>query len=107
LKAEEVKPLTEFLVRELVEHPELVRVSSTESADGLSIEVAVGPDDVGKVIGRDGRTIQSIRNIVSALGRKIGTRVRVELLGEKKPPGETPHSIASASTDAPVALQDS
>ncbi len=102
-----MKPLTEFLVRELVEHPELVRVSSTESPEGLSIEVAVGPDDVGKVIGRDGRTIQSIRNIVNVLGRKNGTRVRVELLGEKKPLTGTPLSTSAASADSPVALQDS
>ncbi|MDR2619804.1 MAG: RNA-binding protein [Propionibacteriaceae bacterium] len=63
------------LVQGIVSHPEDVRVRSRELRTGNALEVRVHPDDVGKVIGRQGRTATAIRTVVGALAGQAGTRV--------------------------------
>lgn len=65
------------LVKGIVEHPEEVRVRSRDLRRGRVFEVRVHPDDLGKVIGRGGRTARALRTVVSAVG---GRTVRVDLL---------------------------
>jgi len=65
------------LVKGIVEHPEEVRVRSRDLRRGRVLEVRVHPDDLGKVIGRGGRTARALRTVVSAVG---GRTVRVDLL---------------------------
>jgi predicted RNA-binding protein YlqC (UPF0109 family) len=67
----------EHLVRGIVEHPDDVRVRQRTLRRGKILEVRVHPDDLGKVIGRGGRTATSLRTVVSALG---GRGVRVDLV---------------------------
>ena len=68
----------EHLVRGIVIHPDDVRVRDLDLRRGRMLEVRVNPDDIGKVIGRQGRTAQALRTVVSALAGH--EQVRVDFL---------------------------
>lgn len=76
-----MRDLVEFLVRALVSDPESVRVSEIDQDDGTVLEVRVADDDLGRVIGRDGRVANAIRTIAkaSATASDAG-RVMVEIV---------------------------
>jgi predicted RNA-binding protein YlqC (UPF0109 family) len=59
----------EHLVRGIVAHPDDVTVRDKQTRRGALLEVRVHPDDLGKVIGRNGRTATSLRTVIGALGR--------------------------------------
>jgi predicted RNA-binding protein YlqC (UPF0109 family) len=65
----------EHLVRGIVRHPDDVSVRDKELRRGSVLEVRVHPEDLGKVIGRGGRTATALRTVVSALAGKGGARV--------------------------------
>jgi predicted RNA-binding protein YlqC (UPF0109 family) len=65
----------EHLVRGIVKHPDDVTVRDKELRRGSILEVRVNPEDLGKVIGRNGRTATALRTVVGALGGKNGARV--------------------------------
>ncbi len=67
----------EHLVRGIVEHPDEVSVAERSGRRGRTIEVRVHPDDLGKVIGRGGRTANALRTIVAGIG---GRGVRVDVV---------------------------
>ena len=67
----------EHLVKGIVEHPEEVQVTSRSLRRGRLLEVRVHPDDLGKVIGRNGRTARALRTVMGALG---GRGIRVDLM---------------------------
>jgi predicted RNA-binding protein YlqC (UPF0109 family) len=64
--------LVDVLARALVDHPERVRVEATRGDRHPRIQLAVDPDDIGKVIGKDGRTAQSMRILLNAAASKLG-----------------------------------
>jgi uncharacterized protein len=66
------------LVKGIVDHPDDVRVASSTSARGEVLEVRVHPEDLGRVIGRAGRTAKALRTLVTALAD--GKRVRVDVV---------------------------
>lgn len=68
----------EHLVKGIVDHPKEVQVSSKETQRGDVLEVHVHPEDLGRVIGRSGRTAQSLRTVINALAG--GRRVRVDVV---------------------------
>lgn len=74
-----MKELVEHLVRALVSKPEEVVVEESEEGGTLTWTVRVAPDEVGKVIGRQGRMIQAIRTLVKAASTKSGRRTAVEI----------------------------
>jgi len=67
------------LARSLVDDPESVEVSGSETDSRVDLELRVAPDDMGRVIGRQGRTIRAIRTVVKAASVKEGKRVSVEV----------------------------
>ena len=67
------------LARSLVDEPGKVEVSGTESDSRVELELRVAPADMGRVIGRQGRTIRAIRTVVKAASVKAGKRVSVEV----------------------------
>ncbi|MEN0129469.1 MAG: RNA-binding protein [Brevundimonas sp.] len=67
----------EHLVRGIVDHPDAVRVSSSSLRRGELLEVRVHPDDLGRVIGRAGRTARALRTVVGALSPDGSVRVDV------------------------------
>jgi len=76
-----VKDLIEFLARALVDAPDQVSVESYEDDDGTVVyEVRVAEDDVGKVIGRSGRTVNALRAVVRAAAMRDGRRVLVDVV---------------------------
>ena len=73
--------LLEYLARSLVDDPEAVEVESFEEDDGtVVLELAVGEDDYGKVIGRGGRTANAIRNLVKAAAVREDRKVLVDIV---------------------------
>lgn len=68
----------EHLVRGIVDHPEDVQVRSRSGRRGQTLEVRVNPEDLGRVIGRGGRTAKSVRTVVGALAD--GEQVRVDVI---------------------------
>ncbi|HWR84471.1 MAG TPA: RNA-binding protein [Rhodoglobus sp.] len=71
-------PAVEHLVKGIVDHPDEVQVSAKDSPRGEVLEVRVHPEDLGRVIGRSGRTAKALRTLVSALAD--GRRVRVDVV---------------------------
>ena len=67
----------EHLVSGIVDHPEDVRVSSRSMRRGQMLEVRVNPEDLGRVIGRGGRTARALRTVVKALSPRGSVRVDV------------------------------
>ena len=76
-----MRDLVEFLVRALVSDPDAVRVEEIDEEDGTVLEVRVADDDLGRVIGRDGRVANAIRTIAKAAATAgDGGRVMVEIV---------------------------
>jgi uncharacterized protein len=79
-EAPTAKAVTEYLVRELVDDPDAVTVDAVGGRRGLTMEVGVGPGDMGRVIGRRGRMANAIRTVVRAAAAKDGTEVDVDFV---------------------------
>jgi hypothetical protein len=69
-----------YLVKNLVENPDEVKVKVIDGERRTLIEVSVAKQDVARVIGRKGRTIDALRTIALDLGARMGRRVRVEVI---------------------------
>lgn len=74
-----MKALVEFIARGLVDHPEAVEVREVEDERGLRLELRVAPEDMGQVIGRQGRIARALRTVVKAAALRTGRRVTVEI----------------------------
>jgi uncharacterized protein len=72
--------LVEYLVRSIVESPDDVEVDSYEEDGELVLEVKVADDDLGRVIGREGRVAKAIRTIARAAGAREDRRVSVDII---------------------------
>jgi len=68
------------IVRSIVDEPDAVRVDVTEGRNRVRLEASVAPGDLGRVIGRRGRTAQSIRTLVRAAANRDGVEVDIEFL---------------------------
>ncbi len=75
-----VKELLEYLAKSLVDNPDDVRVVVTETETTVVLELSVAKDDVGKVIGKQGRIARALRTIVKASAVRDGKRVVVEIV---------------------------
>ena len=73
--------LLAYLARELVDDPDAVRVETEERDGALVLVLHVAADDVGKVIGRQGRIARALRTIVRAGGPNAGRRLQLEIVG--------------------------
>jgi len=72
-----IEDALEHLVKGIVDHPEDVDIKEKTHRRGTTLEVRVNPEDIGKVIGRNGRTAKALRTVVSAIA---GRSVRVDLV---------------------------
>jgi uncharacterized protein len=75
-----MKELVEVIAKALVDNPDQVQVNSIEGQQVTVLELKVHPIDLGKVIGRLGRTAKSIRTILGAAGMKLKKRVTLEII---------------------------
>ena len=92
----------EYVVKELVDNPDQVKVNRIEDDRGVLLELTVAPDDLGRVIGRHGATAQSLRNILRALGVKNGARYNLKIVDTDR--GEV--DDATTENDEPVDTVD-
>ena len=74
-----MRDLLDFLVRSLVDDPASVKIDESEKNGEQVLEIHVAQADVGKIIGRQGRTVKAIRAVLGIAERKLGKRVQVEI----------------------------
>lgn len=75
-----MKELIHYIATALVDHPDQVQVTETEQDDAVIIELAVAKDDLGKVIGKQGRTAKAMRSLLAAAAGKTNKRSRLEII---------------------------
>ncbi|OGN55235.1 MAG: hypothetical protein A3D96_03190 [Chlamydiae bacterium RIFCSPHIGHO2_12_FULL_44_59] len=69
-----------YLVKNMVNVPDAVDIRSMEGESGLLIEIRVAPEDVGKIVGRKGNVIRSLRTLAMTIGARIGRRIHLEIV---------------------------
>jgi uncharacterized protein len=69
-----------YLIRNIVDKPDAVDVQVVDGQQGAMVEVRVAKEDIARIVGRQGRTIQSLRTIAMVVGARFGQRVRLELV---------------------------
>ncbi|HEX2244660.1 MAG TPA: KH domain-containing protein [Gammaproteobacteria bacterium] len=79
-----MKELLEYLARSLVSNPDAVEVVESAMEDGAVYELKVAKDDLGRIIGKQGRTAKSIRTILNAAASKTNRKVDLDIVEEKK-----------------------
>lgn len=72
--------LVKLIAQSLVDNPETVTVNEVDNAQSIIVELRVSPDDMGKVIGKQGRIAKAIRTVVKAAATKTNKRVTVEII---------------------------
>jgi predicted RNA-binding protein YlqC (UPF0109 family) len=77
---ENIKDLVEFIAKALVDHPEQVKVSEVQGENTSVIELTVAKEDMGKIIGRQGRTAIAIRTLLSNVSMKARKRFVLEII---------------------------
>ena len=75
-----MEELVRYIASTLVDHPEQVQVKTVDNPESTIIELSVGPDDMGKVIGKQGRIAKAIRSVVKAAASKDDKKVVVEIV---------------------------
>lgn len=75
-----MKELVEIIAKSLVDNPEMVQVSEVAGEQSIILELKVAPEDMGKVIGKQGRIAKAIRTVVKAAAIKENKRVVVEII---------------------------
>jgi predicted RNA-binding protein YlqC (UPF0109 family) len=78
-----MKELVRYLAKSLVNNPDAVEVNETTSDEALVFELRVAKEDLGRIIGKQGRTAKSIRTILNAAASRTNRKVVLEILEEK------------------------
>jgi len=96
-----MKAFVEYVVKALVDHPEQVDVKEVEGERTVVFELRLNQTDIGKVIGKSGRTITAIRSLLTSAAAKQGKRAMLEII---EPPGSRPTEGAPPppQSDGPV-----
>lgn len=89
-RTEQIIQYVEYLVESLVDDPEAVKVTESWEGDELFVDIEVAEDERGRVIGKQGRLIRSMRVIVRAAAGRDGNRASVELLEGDSSGGDSP-----------------
>lgn len=77
---QDLKDLVAYIARALVDDPDSVEVSAVEEDRAIVLELSVAEDDLGKVIGREGRTARALRTVVAAASTRLDKRVVLDIL---------------------------
>ena len=75
-----MREVLEYIARNLVDDPDSVEVTTVEGEGSITLKLSVAPEDMGKVIGRGGRTARAIRDVVRAAGTRSGDTALVEIV---------------------------
>src|SRR5690606_42146301 len=84
LKERSMKEFIEYIDKNLVDHPDQVRINEIGGTHTLIIELSVEKSDIGKIIGKKGKTINAIRTLLMSVASRNGIRVNLEILEEPK-----------------------
>jgi len=76
----DLRERVEYMVKALVDEPQEVQVNQNREGDCLRLEIRVHPEDLGKVIGRKGRTVRALRMVAGAMATRLKTRVQLEIV---------------------------
>jgi len=79
-KEASMRGLIEFIAKSLVDDPSQVHVSEIEGESAVILELRVGPEDMGRIIGKGGRTVNAMRTLVRVLAAKQGKRITLEVI---------------------------
>ncbi len=79
-EARKMKELIEYIAKSLVDDPSQVVVTEIEGSTSVILELRVAPDDMGRVIGRNGRVANAMRTLLRVLAAKQGKRVTLEIV---------------------------
>lgn len=90
------KKFLEYVVKELVDHPEQVKIDRTVDEMGVLLTLDVHPEDMGKIIGRQGNTAKAIRTLLRVVGMKNNARVNLKI--NEPEGGQGPRSNGGAAT---------
>ncbi len=74
-----VRGVVEVVARALVDHPEAVSVAESQRRGMTVLELSTAPGDMGKIIGRQGRTVDAIRKLVTLTAERLGTRAQLDV----------------------------
>jgi len=80
MSSDSLKELIEYLAKALVDHPDQVEVAEIAGEQTIVLELRVAKEDLGKVIGKQGRTVKAMRAILSAASSKLRKRADLEIL---------------------------
>jgi len=75
-----MKDFVEYIAKQLVDQPEFVVIDEESNSDKLVLKLKVAQSDIGKVIGKRGRTAFALRTLVAAVGKKMGKKVSLEVV---------------------------
>ena len=75
-----MRDVLEYLAKNLVSDPDAVKVDEVTNGTTVSLRLSVAPDDMGKIIGRGGRTVRAIRDVLRAAATREGVVVTVEIV---------------------------
>jgi len=75
-----MKELIHYIATALVDYPDQVQITETEEDETIIIELTVAKEDLGKVIGKQGRTARAMRSLLSAAAGKVNKRSRLEIM---------------------------
>jgi predicted RNA-binding protein YlqC (UPF0109 family) len=78
-----VKDVLEYVARAIVDEPDAVEVTEVPGERSVILQLRVAPDDMGKVIGKRGRTVRAIRSLVRAAGSREGVTPLVEIVEDQ------------------------
>jgi len=76
----DLEGFVDYVVKALVDYPDEISISTTENPDGAAIQIRCRKSDIGKIVGKHGKTIMAIRSLVSGAAGRQGRRVSVEVL---------------------------
>lgn len=79
-----MKEFVEYIVKNLVDNPDKVRIAEVGGTNTLIIELAVDKADIGKIIGKKGKTINAIRTLLMSVASRNGIRVSLEIIEDEK-----------------------
>jgi uncharacterized protein len=83
-----LKDLAEYLIKSLADHPEQVELEEREDDDTVLIELKISPEDLGKIIGKNGNTINAIRTVLQTAASSHKKRAKLEVLSQGEIPVE-------------------
>lgn len=79
-----MKEFVEYIVKNLVDNPDKVQINEIGGSQTLIIELSVDKEDIGKIIGKKGKTINAVRTLLMSVASRNGVRVNLEILEDNK-----------------------